>query len=355
METSKSTLTVARMALRAARDVLPDHARPTSPKKFTQPQLLACLIIKEFAGKDYRGMAVLLAEWSDLREAIGLRSVPHFTTLCQATRRLFRKAIADALLAATLKLCRDEGLLDTTSELAAIDSTGLESRHISAYFTKRCGRHKGHYKHRYPKLSAVCDTKTHLILGTAIDRGPKPDCIEDEATLLAALEHQEIETLLGDAGYESERFHEFCRDGLGIVSIIPTTERGRPRRDGQPRPVHGRYRKQMKTDFPKTLYGQRWQIETVFSMLKRNLGSALRARRYQSQNREIRARILTHNLSILLHLTMFYTEHERPLFFKKESVFVGGFPSFALFMLFMVKKAVFLCVIGVGWRDRWRV
>jgi len=135
--------------------VLPGHARPTSPRKFTQPQLLACLIIKEFAGKGYRGMQVLLAEWSDLREAIGLTRVPHFTTLCQASKRLFRKATAEALLSATLKHCREEGLLDETTELAAIDSTGLETRHVSGYFTRRCGRHRGHYKHRYPKLSAV--------------------------------------------------------------------------------------------------------------------------------------------------------------------------------------------------------
>ena len=51
MVTSKSTLTVAQMALRAARDALPDHARPKSPKKFTQPQLIACLIVKEFKAR----------------------------------------------------------------------------------------------------------------------------------------------------------------------------------------------------------------------------------------------------------------------------------------------------------------
>lgn len=34
-------------------------------------------------------------------------------------------------------------------------------------------------------------------------------------------------------------------------------------------------------------------------MLKRNMGAALRARNYHSQTREIRLRILTHNLAIL--------------------------------------------------------
>jgi len=299
MRTSKSTLTVARMALRAARDAVAEHAHPKSPKKFTQPQLLACLVVKEFLGLDYRGIHVLLGEWSDLRDVLGLRKTPHFTTLCAASGRLLTKPRADAMLAATLALCRKSKLLPRRTKPAAIDSTGLETRHASAYFTHRCGRHMGHYKHRYPKVSAVCDTSNHLILGTVIDRGPKPDHIEDERTLCAALGQQWFETLLADAGYESERFHSVCRDDLGIRSIIPTTQRGRPRKDGKPSPVTGHHRRCMQRRFPKKLYGQRWQIETAFSMLKRNLGSALRARCYHSQSREIRLRTLTHNLMIL--------------------------------------------------------
>ena len=308
MVTSKSTLTVARMALRAARDALADYARPKSPKKFTQPQLVACLIVKEFEGKDYRGIHVMLREWSDLREVLGLTKVPHFTTLCAAARRLLSKPVAERLLATVLTLCRQAKLLKKRTKLAAIDSTGLETRHVSAYYTRRCGRHQGHRKHRFPKVSVICDTANHLILGTVIDRGPKLDYAEDEQTLCAALSHQWFHTLLGDAGYECERFHDVCRRDLGIRSIIPTNERGRLRKDGKARPVTGYYRRLMQRQFPKKVYGQRWQIETVFSMLKRNLGAALRARRYQSQSREIRARILTHNLAILPAKSMFYTE-----------------------------------------------
>jgi hypothetical protein len=299
MKTSKSTLNVAKMALRAARDSLPNYAKAKSPKKFTQPQLMVCLVIKEFLQLDYRGIHILLSEWSDLRRVIGLKKIPHFTTLCAAAKRLLGKAKADATLVAVLDHCRQTKILPERSKQAAIDSTGLETRHVSAYFTKRCQRHCNHYKHRYPKLSAICDTASHLILGVVIDRGPKPDPVEAKQTLYEALKHQRLSSLLGDAGYESEGFHRLCRDEFGIRSIIPTTDRGRPRLDGKSRPVKGKYRKLMKQRFPKKTYGQRWQIETVFSMLKRNMGSALRARNYQSQTREIRLRILTHNLAIL--------------------------------------------------------
>ncbi len=51
---SKSTLPVAQEALKAGQESLPDYRRPESPKKFTQPQLVACLVVKEFRQLDYR-------------------------------------------------------------------------------------------------------------------------------------------------------------------------------------------------------------------------------------------------------------------------------------------------------------
>ena len=234
---------------------------------------------------------------------LGLRYIPHFTTLCAASKRLLRKPTVEASLRSILQQCRKIGLLKAHSKLAAIDSTGLETRHASRYYTRRCKRHSGHYKRRFPKLSAICDTSNHLLLGMIIDQGPKLDYVEDESTLFNALSQQKFETILADAGYESERFHKLCREQLNIQSIIPTTQRGRSRQDGFDKAVTGYYRKLMQNNFPKSLYGQRWQIETVFSMLKRNLGSALRARHHHSQTREIRLRVLTHNLMILRHIT----------------------------------------------------
>jgi hypothetical protein len=188
MKTSKSTLTVAQMALRAARDSLPDHAKAKSPKKFTQPQLVACLVIKEFLQLDYRGIHMLLVEWSDLRQVLGLTKVPHFTTLCAAAKRLLGKAKANAVLDAVLDHCRQAKVLPQRSKQAAIDSTGLESRHVSAYFTKRCQRHGAHYKRRYPKLSAICDTANHLVLGIVIDRGPKTRSCRGQADFAGGTE-----------------------------------------------------------------------------------------------------------------------------------------------------------------------
>jgi Transposase DDE domain len=48
------------------------------------------------------------------------------------------------------------------------------------------------------------------------------------------------------------------------------------------------------------LYGQRAQVETVNSMMKRNLGDALRARTPEGRRKEQMLRAITHNLMIVL-------------------------------------------------------
>ena len=58
MKTSKSPRRVLQVAYEAACRALPAHRHKFSPKKFTQPQLLACLVLKEFASLDYRGLAL---------------------------------------------------------------------------------------------------------------------------------------------------------------------------------------------------------------------------------------------------------------------------------------------------------
>jgi hypothetical protein len=57
------------MALELAQQVLPPYSHPKSPHKFTQPQLLACLIVKAYLRQSYRGIVELLALSDGLRQA----------------------------------------------------------------------------------------------------------------------------------------------------------------------------------------------------------------------------------------------------------------------------------------------
>ncbi len=91
MKTTKSPRKLLQTAYAAARGVLRPYAHRFSPKKFTQHQLLACLVLKEFYKLDYRGVMQLLLDAPDLRSVIELETVPHWTTLQKASDRLLKK------------------------------------------------------------------------------------------------------------------------------------------------------------------------------------------------------------------------------------------------------------------------
>ena len=82
-----------------------------------------------------------------------------------------------------------------------------------------------------------------------------------------------------------------------MLSTIPAGH-GRPPKDPKALPTDN-YRRLMKTRFNKKAYRQRPQVETVFSMLKRNLGPALRGRSHWSRCRDMMLRVLTHNLVLI--------------------------------------------------------
>lgn len=86
--TTKSPLAFTRAALDVARAAVARYSSARSRKDFTQHQLVALLALKLFLKTDYRGLVAQLAEWSDLRQALGLTKVPHFTTLQKAHARL---------------------------------------------------------------------------------------------------------------------------------------------------------------------------------------------------------------------------------------------------------------------------
>jgi len=219
--TSKSPRKVAIAALAVGKRSLLAYAHRFAPRKFTQPQLFACLALKALFKTDYRGIVAYLNDLPQLRQTIGLNEVPHFTTLHKAAHRLLRSGVVRRLLDATVA-----GVMKRRRhvDLAAVDSTGFESGHVSPYFIRRRAKASGHYKTRvftpWPKLSVVCDCRNHLIIAAHPSRGPTPDVNQLLAVLDRRSPHVILRQLVADAGYDSEANHQALRDDHGIVSLI---------------------------------------------------------------------------------------------------------------------------------------
>jgi hypothetical protein len=134
------------------------------------------------------------------------------------------------------------------------------------------------------------------------NRGPYPDHREVIPAASAAHKLQTFHIFLGDAGYDSEPAHVFIREELGAISIIPPTL-GRPILQAGKLPT-GRYRAEMARNFPKSIFGKRWHIETCTSMDKRRFGDEIRARKFWSQCRALYIIALVHNIAVLLFFVL---------------------------------------------------
>ena len=184
---------------------------------------------------------------------------------------------------------------------AAVDATGMESRHTSRYFFKRAGRK--HSSRLWTKLTVACEAASHFLTAATVTLGPANDAPQFRPVMAQASLAVGYDRVLADAAFDSEESHRYCREDLGVRStVIPLNRRN----GGRKRPKT-RYRRQMVRRFRKKprgsrhrrVYGQRWQAESAFSRHKRLLGSALRGKSDASRQRECYLRVLTHNLMLL--------------------------------------------------------
>jgi IS5 family transposase len=279
-----------------------------SRKDFTLPQLFACLVVREHQKKSYRGVEALLRDSDHWCKQIGMKKVPDHNTLCRAFHAILKHSRINRLLDLLARWMMLEKLLGDT---CVIDSSLYDTHHHSRHYEQRCRHYSSSDKNtvnsrrsesarRTPKLSLGIDTTSHMILAARAKTGMGADH-EDFVPLLkdARRRCRRLKTVLADAGYDSHENHRVARMELKVRSLIKATA-GRP----SAKPPTSRYRrsmrKQLKGSQKKKPYGQRAQVETVNSMMKRNLGDSLRARTPEGRRKEQMLRAITHDLMVVL-------------------------------------------------------
>lgn len=152
---------------------------------------------------------------------------------------------------------------------------------------------------KLPKLSLAVDAATHLVLAATASTGAGGDqpFLEDLASH-AWRRSDAVTCVVADAGYDSEDNLKLLRLDMGLRVAIPP-KAGRPTDKPPAEPQRRRMLGLFRRGVVRAVYGQRWQAETVYSMIKRNLSSALRARTAVRRRHELLLRVLTHNLMLL--------------------------------------------------------
>lgn len=269
------------MSLRLAGKYMQPYSCAKSPHKFTQAQLMACLILRAYLKATYRGVIEVLETSDKLREVLGLCELPHYSTLKYFADRSGTLAIIDAMLTEVAQyVVRDE-------ERVAIDSTGLETTSASSYFQTR----SGFQRKKYVKLSVAVLCGSMIPAGLVVGWGPCNDKSDARKLLCKTSTAVTPAVVYADAGYDAEWVHRFCRDWWGAKSFIPPAVH---RKDGT---VNGKYRSLMTPQrLKRNRYGTRWIVESFMSALKRTTGSTLQARQQPTLFVEAAIRVLAYAL-----------------------------------------------------------
>jgi hypothetical protein len=278
---NNTLVAVASLSMRLAGKYMQPYSCAKSPHKFTQAQLMTCLILRAYLKSTYRGVIDILDASETLQKAIGLKNLPHYSTLKYFADRAGTLDIVDAML----KEVAQQFVND--DEQVAVDSTGLETTSASAYFETR----RGKQRKKYVKLSVGVLCGSMIPAGLVVSWGPCNDKSDALALLTKTATVVRPSAVYADAGYDAEWVHRFCRDLWGTKSFIPPAVH---RKDGR---INGKYRSQMT---PRRLkrnhYSKRWIVESFMSALKRTTGSALQARKMTSLFREAAIRVLAYAL-----------------------------------------------------------
>src|SRR6202049_2313493 len=133
-------LPFARMALQVCRAVLPRYRSRFSKQQFTQPQLLAIVCLMRYEDWTFREAEVRLGEHRELRQALGLVSVPDFTTLYRFLQRLDDQTI-DRAVGETVRRLRGSCRKARRRARVAVDATGLAEGAGRTFFVRRMDHH----------------------------------------------------------------------------------------------------------------------------------------------------------------------------------------------------------------------
>lgn len=255
-------------ALELAKAV-PRYFSKFSKKIFCNHQKIVLLVLKQKLNITYRDLIEFL-KISSVSLYIGLKRIPHHTTLVK-----FAKRIKPNLL--------NFFLIHKKASKVAVDATGLELESKSYYY-RNITQNRFDYRRktkRFMKLTIAVDTDKQLIMNYNLRRDYKK-CNEEFRRLLSDLK---IDYALADKGYDCKQNRQFVINKLKAIPIIPLRCHTN---------FYGYLKSNKKID--GAYYHQRSKAETVFSVIKRKYGSVLRSKSFSAQKKEAIFKLIAYNV-----------------------------------------------------------
>jgi hypothetical protein len=292
-------LRFARAAMAVARRCVPSRLTRFAHPTYMPASLFAALLLREHLRLTYRALEDLLRISPPLRRRFGFRIAPDHSTLWWFARRHLGAELVVAALRATVARVRD---FPDQARQVALDSTGLWLSHTSWYFAWRAKRDRG--QRGWMKWAMALWVEPQMVVAQRVRPGPCGDFGDLQPLATAANDLKPFEQLIADAGYDSEANHRFCRETLGVDSLIPAKKR-RSVKVVATTPYRQEMMRRLGEAGPaadRAAYRQRWKVETIMSVVKRRCGGALTARLEPTQRSQALLRGVAYNVQRLVQL-----------------------------------------------------
>jgi len=261
---------------------VPLYSKQHSGKTFNNHQLFKLIVLKSYLGKDYRRFIEFL-EVSEIPKFIGLKRLPHFTTLQKFSARQKIQELEKLILEScnlAKKKCKNVG----------IDATGMSLDFASKHYAQRI--EKTILRRDFLKLNMFMDLDNLMILSAKIRKKARHDT-RDVKALWNKIKHLFFKKVFADKGYDANFFHEIVyKSGRKSVIFIKNPKIPIWR-------TKGFFRKLAKKDARNHQKGKRSLTETINSILKRVYGETIAAKKLLTQKIELLFKILTLNLERL--------------------------------------------------------
>lgn len=278
----KAMVQFVKLSMKLARMHLSAYGSYKSRHDFTQPQLMTCLVLRAYWKTTYRGVIEQLEVSGELRRAMGLKSLPNYSTLNKFAHRVGVLEVLDVMLSTLAKAAHEAD--DSACKESAMDATGLETSSASAHYVSRSGRkRKG-----FVKLSVIVLGGSLIPASAVLGYGPGNDKTHAKELMDKASRSVRPDILYADPGYDAEWVHRYCHEDWGVMPVIKPVKH----KEGKP---GGEYRSLMTEKTLKKLgYGRRWLVECYNSGLKRTTGSTLNAKTHRGRMIDAAMKVLAY-------------------------------------------------------------
>lgn len=181
----------------------------------------------------------------------------------------------------------------------AIDATGFST---SRYITYLDVKHRKTSRWKaYRKCHAVCGIKTNIITSIDITDGYVNDQTRFIPLANDTARNFRIRDFCADKGYLSSQNFKLIKEigGQAFIPFKKNTSGNVSQRDRSYFKSAFRFFKEHREEYLEH-YHKRSNIESAFSMIKRKFGNNVKCKKVTSQDNEILAKVLAHNICVLV-------------------------------------------------------